>query len=187
MPGDGEPPALLDVGRVARSHGLRGEVVVDLWTDQEDRLAPGSVLATDAGDLEVVAARPHQGRYLVQFAGVVDRSGADALRGTVLRAPARDREGVLWVHELVGAEMVTVAGQVLGRVVAVEANPASDLMVLDGGGLVPLRFVTGHEPGVRVTVDVPEGLVEVDDRPGGGRPAEGRPAGGRPVGSPDPG
>jgi 16S rRNA processing protein RimM len=170
VPGHGEPPALLDVGRVARPHGLRGEVVVDLWTDQEDRLAPGSVLATDAGDLEVLAARPHQGRHLVEFAGVVDRASADALRGTVLRAAARDREGVLWVHELVGAEMVTAEGVVLGRVVAVEANPASDLMVLEGGGLVPLRFVTGHEPGARVTVDVPEGLVEVDG--GAGTPAE---------------
>lgn len=170
----GEPPALLDVGRVARPHGLRGEVVVDLWTDQEDRLAPGSVLATGNGALEVVAARPHQGRHLVQFANVVDRAAADALRGTVLRAEARDREGVLWVHELVGAEVATERGQVLGRVVAVEANPASDLLVLEAGGLVPLRFVTGHEPGVRVTVDVPEGLVEVPEDHGTGPAGPGR-------------
>jgi 16S rRNA processing protein RimM len=153
-------PELLDVGRVVRAHGLRGEVVVDLWTDRVERLAPGSVLSSDAGDLEVRSSRTHQGRHLVELAGVGDRDGAEALRGVVLRAPPLDREGVLWVHELVGAEVVTPDGTVLGRVEAVEANPASDLLVLDGGGLVPLRFVTGHLPGERVTVDVPEGLVD---------------------------
>lgn len=157
-PGRAEP--LLDVGRVAKPHGLMGEVVIELWSDQVERLDTGSVLATDAGDLRVVASRPHQGRYLVFFEGVVDRSGADALRGLVLRAPPVDVPGALWVHELVGVEVVSTDGRVLGTVEAVEANPASDLLVLAGGGLVPLRFVTDHQAGVRVTVDVPDGLLE---------------------------
>ena len=118
------------------------------------------MLATERGPLVVEDSRPHQGRYLVRFEGVLDRQGAEALRGVVLRATAVEVPGVLWVHELVGAEVVTVEGRVLGTVAAVEANPASDLLVLDGGGLVPLRFVTGHQAGQRVTVDVPEGLVD---------------------------
>ena len=132
---------------------------MDLWSDQERRLAPGSELATERGPLVVEASRPHQGRYLVRFDGVVDRDGAEAVRGLVLRARPLEVAGALWVHELVGAEVVTDEGAALGRVEAVEANPASDLLVLDTGTLVPLVFVTSHEPG-RVTVDVPEGLVE---------------------------
>jgi 16S rRNA processing protein RimM len=151
---------MLGVGRIAKPHGLVGEVVVDLWTDQTDRLDPGSVLNSDAGELQVLSSRPHQGRYLVCFEGVVDRSGADALRGTVLRAPPVDAPGTLWVHELVGAEVVAADGRVLGTVDAVEPNPASDLLVLTGGGLIPLRFVIDHQVGVRVTVDVPEGLLD---------------------------
>lgn len=153
------PGGLLDVGRVVKAHGLAGEVVVDLWGDAR-RLRPGTVLRTDAGVLEVLAARPHQDRHLVRFAGVTDRSEAERLRGVVLRAEPLDEPDVLWVHQLVGAEVVTAEDRSLGTVVAVEANPASDLMVLDGGGLVPLRFVTHVDPARRVVVDAPEGLVD---------------------------
>ena len=66
----------------------------------------------------------------------------------------------LWVHELIGATVVDVAGGHLGKVVSIEANPASDLLVLDGGALVPLRFVTTAGPGM-LTVDAPAGLFEL--------------------------
>jgi 16S rRNA processing protein RimM len=149
----------LEVGRVLRPHGLRGEVVVRLVTDRTERLAAGAVLSSSAGDLEVVRASPHRDRWIVSFAGVGDRDGAEALRDVVLRAaPIVDPEA-LWVHELHGSEVVDVTGRHLGRVTAVEANPASDLLVLEGGGLVPLRFVQEHRPG-RVVVDVPDGLLE---------------------------
>ena len=151
---------LLDVGRVVKPHGLAGEVVVDLWSDRTERLAGGSVLETDAGALRVERSRPHQGRHLVTFAGVLDRSGAEALRGVVLRARALQVEGALWVHELVGSKVRTTGGRELGAVASVEANPASDLLVLEDGSLVPLRFVVSSEPGATVTVDVPEGLVD---------------------------
>lgn len=151
---------MLDVGKVAKPHGLAGEVVVELWTDRVDRLVPGAVFCTEAGDLAVRAVRSHQGRHLVHFDGMVDRADAEAVRGLVLRAAALDDPGTLWVHELIGAEMVSVDGRSLGVVGAVEANPASDLLVLDSGGLVPLRFVVDHDPGVRVTVDIPDGLLD---------------------------
>jgi 16S rRNA processing protein RimM len=151
---------LLEVGRVAKAHGLTGEVAVDLWGGRSERLAPGTVFTTDDGDLQVATARAHQGRYLVRFDGVADRSAAEALRGRVLRAEPIDDPDTLWVHELVGADVVALDGRRLGRVAAVEANPASDLLVLDGGGLIPLRFVTDHRAGETVTVDVPDGLLE---------------------------
>ena len=144
---------------MVKPHGLRGEVVVDLVTDRTERLAPGSVLSTDHRPLEVVRSSPHQSRWIVAFAGVGDRDGAEALRGTVLRAEPLHDPDALWVHELVGSEVVDPGGSRHGSVVAVQANPASDLLVLDGGQLVPLRFVVAREPGV-VVVDGPEGLLD---------------------------
>ncbi len=148
---------------MVKAHGLRGEVVVELITDRVERLAPGSRLLVGADERVVSSSRPHQGRWLVVFDGVVGREAADALRGSTLRAEALDGEpDVLWVHQLIGVEVVTLDGVARGRVVAVEANPASDLLVLDTGGLVPLRFVDGVVDGV-ATVDVPAGLFDDDE------------------------
>ncbi len=70
--------------------------------------------------------------------------------------------GTLWVHELVGSLVRDATGTSLGRIASVEANPASDLLVLESGGLIPLRFVTGHDAeGGTVDVDIPEGLLEL--------------------------
>lgn len=148
--------------------------MVDLTSDRPERVEPGSVLfAGPAGGggrrLEVVKASPHGGpprgpgavgRWIVAFAGVSDREGAEALHGLVLSAPPLAASGpdTLWVHELVGAEVADRDGRTLGRVAAVEVNPASDLLVLEDGGLVPMRFVVGSGPG-RVVVDSPAGLL----------------------------
>ena len=150
---------LLEIGRVTRPHGLRGEVVVDLTTDRVERLAPGTVLTSDAGDLTVAAARPHQQRWIVTFEGHTGREAADRLRGLALRAAAIDDPDALWVHDLVGSEVVTVGGDTVGTCVAVVANPASDLLELDGGALVPVVFVVERMPG-RVVIDPPEGLLD---------------------------
>ena len=154
-----DEPGQLEVGRIGKAHGLSGEVRVDLWSEAS-RLQPGSVLTTDRGPLTVVGSRPHQDRHLVRFEGVGDREGAEALRGLVLRARPIERPGTLWVHELVGAAVASSDGRELGVVAAVEANPASDLLVLSDGGLVPVRFVVSHRPGERVIVDIPDGLLD---------------------------
>jgi 16S rRNA processing protein RimM len=150
---------LLEVGRIIKPHGIRGEVIVDLVTNRSERVDVGSVLSTDAGDLEVLRSTPHQNRWIVAFAGVTDRNRAEELRGTVLRAePMEDEDDTLWVHELVGALVYDVNGLLYGRVREVEANPASDLLVLPQG-LVPLTFVV-ERSGRRVIIDPPEGLIE---------------------------
>jgi len=151
---------LLEVGRVIKPHGLRGEVIVDLVTNRTERLDPGSTLVIEHGELVVADSRPHQKRFIVQFEGVVGRDAAEALRGAVLRAIPIEDPDALWVHELIGAEVVDTDGAVLGTVEAVEANPASDLLVLASGGLVPVRFVVESTP-ERVVVDAPPGLLEV--------------------------
>src|SRR5690606_20498162 len=93
---------LLTVGRVLRPHGIRGEVVVEVHTDEpEQRYAAGSVLFAEPAEprrpgsraaadpvpatLTVAGARPHQGKLIVAFRGVSDRTAAEALRGTWLR------------------------------------------------------------------------------------------------------
>ncbi len=152
---------MLEVGRVVKPHGIRGEVIVDLVSNiPERRLAPGSVLSTDRGDLEVLTASPHQGRWIVAFSGIPDRNAAETYRGVVLSAePLEDDDDVLWVHELVGTEVVDLGGRSYGLVEAVEANPASDLLVLSGERLVPLAFVVLKAPG-RVIIDPPPGLLD---------------------------
>jgi 16S rRNA processing protein RimM len=155
-------PARLEVGRIGRAHGLRGEVAVTLSTDRTERLSPGSVLFTEDRELVVTASRPQGDRWLVRFEGVDDRSAAEELRGLLLRGerlPTGADE--LWVHEVVGLMVRDREGRDLGRVVAVEANPASDLLVLEGEELVPLTFVVERGPDV-VVVDPPAGLLDVN-------------------------
>lgn len=151
--------ALLEVGRIVKPHGIRGEVIVELVTDRTERLAPGMVLHTSGADLRVVTATAHHHRWIVAFEGVLDRNQADALRDTVLKAEPLEDSGALWVHELIGAEVTDPSGSVLGTVTAIEANPASDLLILGTGGMIPLRFVLSHRAG-HIVVDVPQGLLE---------------------------
>ncbi len=139
-------------------------MVVQLWTDQTQRVDPGTELTSVRGPLTVVWSKPFgTDRYIVQFEGVFDRSAADSLRGVELEAePLDDVPDVLWVHDLVGATVRDAAGTTLGIVGSVEANPASDLMVLESGGLIPVRFVTAHDPAAQtVDVDIPEGLLDL--------------------------
>lgn len=167
----------LVVGRIGKPQGVRGEVTVEVRTDDPDtRFAPGSALRTDPaerGPLVVRDVRPRSGGLVVAFDGVSDREGAEVLRNTVLVVdsaelpPIEDPEE--WYdHQLVGLAAVDPAGAPLGTVADVVHAPASDLLVLrDDDGrehLVPfLREMvpTVDVPGGRVVVDPPEGLFDL--------------------------
>ncbi len=173
-------PDLLEIGRIEKSHGLKGEVVVSLTTNMVDhRTAPGAVLQTDDGHLTIVRSRPHGGRWLFVFDGIDDRNSADALRGTTLLAEPLSSDGadpgppspsashgdevVAYVHELIGLHVIDQHGVDHGPVTAVIDNPASDLLELRDGRLVPLTFYRGHDGSDRtVRVDVPVGLLDDD-------------------------
>jgi len=150
----------LDVGRIIKAQGLKGQVLVDLWTDRTERLAPGSELTTDRGTLSVLASGAHQQRFIVTFDEISTREEAERWRGVVLSAPRLEDESVIWIDQLYDAEVFDAKGVRRGIVTGVEANPASDLLVLDSGALVPLTFVTNVDANVRIDVDVPDGLFE---------------------------
>jgi 16S rRNA processing protein RimM len=156
-----EPPAdgLLEVGHIGKAHGLRGDVMVHLSTNRPERVDVGTVLHSERGPLVIVRSQPHKKAHLVHFEGIDGREGAEAVRGVTLWAEPIEDTDVVWAHEVIGAVVVDQHGDEHGAVVAMEANPASDLLVLEGGGLVPVRFIVEVTPGRRVAVDVPDGLL----------------------------
>jgi 16S rRNA processing protein RimM len=151
-------PERLEVGRIGRPHGLRGEVTVMLVTNRSERVEHGAELFAGDRVLVVESSRPRRDGWVVRFEGVNDVDRAETLRGSMLTAePLEDDD--LWAHDLIGCEVLDTTGRTLGTVTAVEANPAHDLLVLGDGALVPMPFVVEHEPG-RVVVDPPDGLFE---------------------------
>jgi len=161
------------VGRVGRAHGVRGEVAVDVRTDDpESRFVVGARLVTDpaaAGPLTVAATRPHQGRLLVRFDEVPDRSAADGLRGVLLVVEVSEEDRPpdpeeFYDHHLVGLRVQDQAGNVVGEVAEVLHHPAHDVLVVrrtEGpDALVP--FVADLVP----DVDLEHRRVTVADRPG---------------------
>lgn len=179
-------PELLTVGRVIRPHGVRGEVVVELRTDEPElRYAVGSRLVAERSSppapgaapvppvLTVEAVRPHLGRMIVAFEDIPDRDAADALRGVLLRVdrsalPAPGDPDEFHDHQLVGLAAVLPTGEPVGEVVRVDHAPAADLLVLGrpGGRTALVPFVKAIVPEVdlaagRVVVDPPPGLLDL--------------------------
>ena len=166
------------VGRIGKPHGLRGEVTLDVRTDEpERRFAPGTTLRAEApagadrrpSTLTVARARWHQTTLLVTFEELADRNAAEAARGTVLHATiGRDETPEdpeeFYDHQLVGLAVVDLDGTPLGEVKAVVHGSAQDLLTVrtpDGRDtLVP--FVSALVP----EVDLDAGRVVVADRPG---------------------
>lgn len=167
---------VLVVGRIGRAHGLRGEVAVDVRTDDpEGRLGPGSVLRTEpesVGPLTVESGHVHSGRLLLRFAGIEDRSAAEGLRGVRLVVEVDDDERPedpedFYDHQLIGLAVDQVDGTPVGAVSDVLHLPGQDVLAVrrpDGReALVP--FVTEIVPVVdldagRVVVDPPPGLLD---------------------------
>ena len=166
-----QAPGRLVVGRVGRPHGLKGDVTAVLVTDRVERTEPGAVLYADDREMVVEAARKNKGGWVIRFLGVEDVYAAEALRGATLTAPPLDTAldggsgdaddaDTIWVHDLIGCVVRDVHGTTLGTVVAVDANPAHDLLVLDSGPLLPMPFVVEHTAG-HVVVDLPDGLLDL--------------------------
>ncbi|MGE2724646.1 ribosome maturation factor RimM [Mycolicibacterium pulveris] len=169
----------LVVGRVVKAHGVTGELVVEVRTDDPDeRFAAGASLrgrpAKGGSEQRYVieSARPHGNRLLVRLAGVVDRDGADALRGTVFVVDSADLPPIedpdeFYDHQLEGLAVRTTEGAHIGTVAEVLHTAAGELLAVRSGDsevLVPFvgAIVTSVSlaDGV-VEIDPPEGLLEL--------------------------
>lgn len=153
------PDGLLEIGHIRRAHGVRGQVSVELGTDRLERLETGTRWHARGGWLTVTAASPHQGRWLVSFDEIADRTTAQRYTNTPVYAEPVDDPEELWVHELIGSTVVEVDGTPRGSCVSVVANPAADLLELDSGALVPVVFVVERGDG-RIVIDPPAGLFD---------------------------
>jgi 16S rRNA processing protein RimM len=132
-------PRWVAVGRITRTHGVKGEVAVLPLSDVGSRFEAGSTLFLEEREdrpLTVMASRPHQHRLLVSFRGVEDRTSAEALRGRYLFVPTSSAphlpEGEFWAHDLVGCDVLTEDGRSLGRIREILHTQANDVWAADG-------------------------------------------------------
>ncbi|NBP49813.1 MAG: hypothetical protein EBU70_01225 [Actinobacteria bacterium] len=158
-----EPPAgTLHVGRTGRPHGVRGELIVDLFEPRAERTRPGSRWWIAGQWRTVSSCAPHSGRFRASLDGVADRTAAESLVNREVWAEPVDDPSTVWVHDLIGSVIVDQHGAARGRVVAVVDNPAHPIMELEDGTLVPCPFIVASGGG-RTEVSVPEGLFDGAD------------------------
>jgi 16S rRNA processing protein RimM len=168
----------LVVARIGRAHGIRGEVTVEVRTDEPElRLGPGAVLLTDpasAGPLTIETGRVHSGRLLLRFEGVADRGTAEALRNTLLIAEVDpdelpEEEDEYYDHQLMDLDVVTEDGTAVGRITEISHLPSQDLFIVErpDGSEVMVPFVGDIVTEIdleeqRAVIVPPPGLI--DDR-----------------------
>jgi 16S rRNA processing protein RimM len=166
----------VQVARIGKPHGIRGEVTVQVLTDApEDRFVPGTELLVEParlGPLTVESARWNKDILLLAFEQIADRNQAEMLRGARLfidTDEAQDDDEESWYeHELVGME-ARVGGQVVGRITGLNTLPAQDLLIIEGleGQEILVPFVTEIVPEVNtadgyVVLTPPAGLFELN-------------------------
>jgi 16S rRNA processing protein RimM len=162
----------LTVGRVVKAHGVGGEVVVEVRTDDPAaRFAPGNTLRAkrsrgggEEASYVVADAREHGARLLVRLAGVDDRDAADALRGSLFVVdsddlPPIDEPDTYYDHQLEGLRVRTTTGQDIGVVAEVLHTAGGELLAVrrDSGELL-VPFVGA----IVVSVSLQDGLIEID-------------------------
>jgi 16S rRNA processing protein RimM len=163
-------PVRVVVGRIGRAHGIRGEVAIDVRTDEPDRrFAPEATLIAGGRTLTISGTRWHSGRLIATFVEVPDRTAAELLRGTLLEADVDPDElpadeGEFYDRQLIGLSARRTSGDVLGEIASVVHHGEQDTLVIRTGAgveiLVP--FVAEIVP----TVDVAGGFVVITDLPG---------------------
>lgn len=167
------------VGTIARSHGIRGQVIVNPESDfPEERFRPGvELFVRRAGALETLtltSVRFHRARPIVGIAGIDTIEQAETLAGLELRIPSEQiaalPAGTFYRHDLVGCRVETAAGETVGAVRDVEGTIGGSRLVVDGPRgeiLIPLAaaICTTIDPAARrIVIDPPEGLLELNAR-----------------------
>ncbi|MBO0912986.1 ribosome maturation factor RimM [Streptomyces laculatispora] len=166
----------LVVARIGRAHGIKGEVTVEVRTDEpEIRLGPGAVLATEpasTGPLTIETGRVHSGRLLLRFEGVRDRTAAEALRNTLLIADVDPEElpedpEEFYDHQLMDLDVVLADGTEIGRITEITHLPSQDLFIVErpDGTEVMIPFVEEIVSEIdleeqRAVITPPPGLID---------------------------
>ncbi|MER5277674.1 ribosome maturation factor RimM [Streptomyces sp. NPDC002809] len=166
----------LVVARIGRAHGIKGEVTVEVRTDEPElRLGPGAVLATEpasTGPLTIETGRVHSGRLLLRFEGVRDRTAAEALRNTLLIADVDPEElpedpEEFYDHQLMDLDVVLADGTEIGRITEITHLPSQDLFIVErpDGTEVMIPFVEEIVGEIdleeqRVVITPPPGLID---------------------------
>jgi len=161
------------VGRIARAHGIKGQVIVNPDTDfPEERFRPGATLFTTRGPVTLTTARIQNGRPVIGIEGVATMNDAEALAGLELRVPVGELaplpHGTFYHHELIGCEVVTERGDMVGIVESVEGTVAGSRLVVAGAKgeiLIPLATEicrTIDAAGRRIVIEPPEGLLDLN-------------------------
>ena len=165
------------VGRIARAHGNRGQVIVDPATDfPDERFKPGSVLQIRRGSatesIAVEHVRFHRGRPILGLAGIKTMDAAEALAGSELRIGPDALQplppGSFYHHDLVDCEVATPRGDLIGRVTGVEGDAAGSRLIVEsrnGEILIPLAegiCVAVDVAGRKILVEPPEGLLDLN-------------------------
>ncbi|MFF3456611.1 ribosome maturation factor RimM [Streptomyces sp. NPDC002730] len=166
----------LVVARIGRAHGIKGEVTVEVRTDEPElRLGPGAVLATDpasAGPLTIETGRVHSGRLLLRFEGVRDRNAAEALRNILLIAEVDPEElpedpEEFYDHQLMDLDVVLADGTEIGRITEIIHMPSQDLFIVErsDGSELMIPFVEAIVTEIdlekqRAVISPPPGLID---------------------------
>lgn len=156
------PTGLLEVGRVGKPHGVRGDLHVYFTTDRAERWKVGAQLWIAGEWRTVQTAKPQVDHHICHFEGFDVRETSARLTNAPVYAEPIDDADAVWVHDLIGAQVVEVDGTVRGKCVSVLDNPSGPMMELDSGALVPSVFIESFADGV-ATVETPEGLFELGD------------------------
>ena len=155
---------MLEVGRIGKPHGVKGDVFISFTSDVPQRQVIGAefVIVTSGQEKRLIVStiRPQQDRFVVHFEGIDDRNDAEKLTNKFLFAPPIEDADALWVHQLIGSHVVDVNGEAWGKCIGVLNNPAHDILEIEGGLLVPIPFVESCD-GATTVINPPEGLREV--------------------------
>ncbi|CAG4914810.1 unnamed protein product, partial [Acidithrix sp. C25] len=150
---------LLEIGRIHRPHGIKGEVSVSFVSNRKERRQVGARLFVGGQWLIVASSKVHHDRILIGFEGYSDRNRAELLSGMMIYGEPIEDDEALWIHKLIGSSVLDQDGIDRGVVIEVIENPASDLLSLASGALVPLVFVSRFDAASsKIYIEAPEGL-----------------------------
>lgn len=175
MPRQAMTEELLLIGRIARAHGNKGQVIVNPETDfVEERFRTGATLLVGAAATprRILSARFHQRRPVIGLEGIETMNDAEALAGEELKMPLSEMgtlpKGTYYRHDLVGCQVEDTDGRLIGEVAAVEGPMEASRLVINaphGEVLIPLvaDICVDVDPKARrIRVAAPEGLLELN-------------------------